>query len=231
MDDFEKAMTLFSSEGEIKDVEHARIGVRRSLPSAGVKTGNGLVLGTVTKSSSSPLLEEDVVGSAYMIGNNVGMVSSGRVADAQEIVEEMRDTAMEDIEKYGRVEDVNVICNSVAERVREATQRVMQRPYGVSMIVGGINGDGSHSLYRIDVDGRVTSWSAVSVGQKEDEIMNYLEENYDEDLSRDEILDLTVNSLDHGVEDAKDEDFSIVEFRENGLENIPEDQINEIRGD
>lgn len=232
MEEFKKGLTLFSSEGELKDVENARLGVGRSLPSLGIKTEKGIVLATITKQSESELLEEDIVGSAYKIGDKVGMVSSGRVADAQGIAEDMRDMAVEDIERYGRVEDVRTICKGVAEEVRDATQRIVERPYGVSLIVGGIDGHGVPSLYRIEVDGKISQWSAVAMGQNEDEIMEYLKDSYESDMSIKKSVLVSYEALGLGVDgDIELENFSAVKMTDEGLESVKQSEIQNIQGD
>lgn len=232
MEDFEKAVTLFSSEGELRQVENAKIGVKRSLPSVGITTNDAVILGTLTKQSRSSLLEQDLVGSAYKIGERVGMVSSGRVADAQGIAEDMRDIAVDEIDKYGRIQDVRMICKEVAKEVREATQRVTERPYGVSVLVGGIDGDGQTSLYRIEVDGKITEWSAVSMGRNEDRSMELLKQNYEDEIGVDGATTLATNSLKEGAEQEMDvEDISLLRITENEMSRVAQSDVAEILGD
>lgn len=48
------------------------------------------------------------------------------------------------------------------------------RPFGVSLIVAGIDGLLGPQLYLLDTDGTVNAWNAVCVGRKSDELMESL---------------------------------------------------------
>ena len=192
---YERGVLVFSDDSEMEEIQRIEKSIRRSLPALGISCDQGVVLASATRSSQSSLMEKDNLSSVFNLGERAGMVSAGRVADAQSLAEGMRDKALEDISKYGELEDVNVLVKEVAEDVRETRQEIPYRPYGVQMIVGGVNGGGKPELYKVDLDGVVTSWSAVAVGSQTDEIMTELESEYERSNDIEECTQIAVNKL------------------------------------
>lgn len=225
--EYERGVMVFSDDAEMEEIQRIEKSIRRSLPSIGIACENGVVLASATRSSEYPLMEKDNLSSVFDIGEYAGMVSAGRLADAQSLADTMRDRALEDISEYGQLEDVNVLVKEVAEDVRETRQEIPYRPYGVQMIVGGVNGGGGSELYKVDLDGVVTSWSAVAVGSGADKIMEELEDRYEESVSVDEATGIAVDLLlEHS--DTGLEGFSVATVTaENGLERLEENQLSQ----
>lgn len=178
-DEYKRGMAVFSGDDYVEQIRKAEQSVKNSLPSLGISHDDGVILMTGTNENKSELMRQDDLSNAFMIGDRVGMISSGRVADAQTLAEDMRDVAVEEIDKYGRVEDINILVREIAENVRNTTQEITYRPYGVSVIVGGLDGRNNSELYKIALDGAVTSWSAVAIGGGCDSIMEELENEYE----------------------------------------------------
>lgn len=224
---YERGVLVFSDDAEMEEMQRIEKSIRRSLPALGISCDEGVVLASATKSSQSSLMKKDNLSSVFNLGERAGMVSAGRVADAQSLAESMRDKALEDISKYGELEDVNVLVKEVAEDVRETRQEIPCRPYGVQMIVGGVNGGGVPELYKVDLDGVVTSWSAVAVGSQSDNIMDELEERYDQSRDIEECTQMAVNVLvEHSDIDSKG--LSVATITEDSdLHRLGTDKINE----
>lgn len=220
-----KGMTVFSKDEYIEQVRKAEHAVGNALPSMGIAHEDGVVLMTGTRVGDSPLMREDNLSSAFMISDNLGMVTSGRVADAQTLADDMRDAAVDEIDTYGRVEDINILVKDIAEEVRNTTQEVVYRPYGVSVLVGGLNGRNESELYRVALDGALTSWSAVAIGNGSEEIMNILESRYDNLDSLESCTELSVQCM---VEETNldAESISAVEItEEDGYRTVTENEL------
>lgn len=177
-DKYERAFNFFSADGSVDEIEKAKRAVKTSKPSIGITYDIGLVLLSCTESGKSSLLKKSNLSNVFMISENVGMVASGLLADAQSLASNMRDKAMEDIEMYGQVEDVNVIAKELSKDIRDTSQEIMSRPYGIAAIVGGRNSDGSTEIYKIGVDGSMSNWRACAVGSESDQMIEHMEQEY-----------------------------------------------------
>lgn len=230
--EYEKSLLVFSGDAEIEEMKRIERSIRRSLPSVGIACTNGVVIASATRTSKSALMEKDNLSSVFDIGEYAGMVSAGRVADAQSLADTMRDKALDDISEYGELEDVNVLVKEVAEDVRRTRQEIPCRPYGVQMIVGGVNGRGENELYKIDLDGVITSWSAVAVGSNTDKIMDELEDQYDQSKNIDEGAEMAISVLlEHsGVDDPDGLSVATV-TADDGLHRLDTNEITEYRSD
>lgn len=220
-----KGMTVFSKDEYIEQVKKAEHAVSNALPSMGVAHEDGVVLMTGTRVGESPLMRKDHLSSSFMISDNLGMVTSGRVADAQTLADYLRDGAVEEIDTYNRVEDINILVKDIAKKVRNTTQEVVYRPYGVSLLVGGLNGRDESELYRVALDGALTSWSAVAIGSGSEQIMNILENQYEDLESLESCIELSARCM---VEEANldSESISAVEItEENGYRIITEQEF------
>ena len=226
-ENYKKGLMVFSSDGEVQEVQKAKEGVKRSLPSIGVTYRDGVVLASCTERDKSVLLREDNLSSVFMISDRVGMVSSGRVADSQALADDMRDKAMEDIEMYGKVEDVNLLAREVSEDVREATQTLVNRPYGVSLLVGGLNGNEKSSLFKISVDGSMSSWDACAIGENSEDMIDHMESRYNRTQDRDDALQLALTTI-LSFSDADSQSLSVSLVAESGFEEMNKSEVDEL---
>lgn len=221
-----KEYLVFSEDPDIEEEMEVEKTVRNSLPAIGMVCNEKIILASATESYRSELMKKDNLSSVFNVGERAGMVSAGRLADAQSLAEDMRDAAMEDIELYGQLEDVNMLVEEVAEDVRETRQEIPYRSYGVSMIVGGINGDGSTDLYRLGLDGVITSWSAVAIGSNSESIIEELEKEYQNVENLESGLSLSIRLL---VENSivEKEDLSVATVSKSGIKRLTEERIND----
>ena len=77
---YDRAITVFSPDGRLFQVEYAREAVKRGTTTVGVKFKNGVVL-IVDKRLSSKLIEADSIEKIFKIDGHVGCATSGLVAD------------------------------------------------------------------------------------------------------------------------------------------------------
>jgi proteasome alpha subunit len=79
------------------------------------------------------------------------------------------------------------------------TQHAGVRPFGVSIIFGGVDKTGSR-LFSTDPSGSYRGYKAVSIGIGRETVENILKEEYREDLSIDESVRLAIKSLTKALE-------------------------------
>ncbi|MBV1767416.1 MAG: proteasome subunit alpha, partial [Methanobacterium sp.] len=86
---YDRAITVFSPDGRLFQVEYAREAVKRGTTSLGVKSAEGVVL-VVDKRPTSKLVEPKSIEKIFQIDEHIGTATSGLVADARAIIEKAR---------------------------------------------------------------------------------------------------------------------------------------------
>jgi proteasome alpha subunit len=190
---YDRGITIFSPDGRLYQVEYAREAVKRGTASIGVRTGDGVVL-AVDKRIRSPLMERSSVEKIHKADDHVGIASAGHVADARQLIDFARQTAQINRLRYEEPVGVEALTKSVTDHIQQYTQLGGARPFGVALIVGGIE-DGTPRLYETDPSGTPYEWKALAVGADRSDIQEYLETHYEEAMDLDGGIDLALSAL------------------------------------
>ncbi|MEF8913323.1 archaeal proteasome endopeptidase complex subunit alpha [Natronomonas sp.] len=190
---YDRGITIFSPDGRLYQVEYAREAVKRGTASIGVRTEEGVVL-AVDKRIRSPLMERTSVEKIHKADDHVGIASAGHVADARQLIDFARRQAQVNELRYGEPIGVETLTKAVTDHIQQYTQVGGARPFGVALIIGGIE-NGEPRLYETDPSGTPYEWQALAVGADRGEIEDYLEEHYREDLTLDEGVGLALEAL------------------------------------
>ena len=79
---YDRAITVFSPDGRLFQVEYAREAVKRGTTAVGIKAADGVVL-LVDKRITSRLVEAESIEKIFQIDDHIGAATSGLVADAR----------------------------------------------------------------------------------------------------------------------------------------------------
>ena len=90
---YDRAITVFSPDGRLFQVEYAREAVKRGTTAVGIKSEEGVVL-LVDKRITSDLIESKSIEKIFQIDDHIGAVTSGLVADARVLIDRARIEAM-----------------------------------------------------------------------------------------------------------------------------------------
>jgi len=190
---YDRGITIFSPDGRLYQVEYAREAVKRGTASIGIRTTGGVVL-AVDKRIPSPLLEDSSVEKIHKADDHVGIASAGHVADARQLIDFARRQAQVNHLRYGEPIGVETLTKEVTDHIQQYTQVGGARPFGVALIVGGID-NGTPRLFETDPSGTPYEWKALAVGAERGELQGYLEENYNEDADLDSGISLALEAL------------------------------------
>ena len=190
---YDRGITIFSPDGRLYQVEYAREAVKRGTASVGVRTPEGVVL-AADKRSRSPLMEPTSVEKIHKADDHAGIASAGHVADARQLIDFARRQAQVNRLRYGEPVGVETLTKNITDHIQQYTQVGGARPFGVALLVGGVE-SGQPRLYETDPSGTPYEWKAVSIGADRSDIQEYLEENYDEELSLDEGVGLALRAI------------------------------------
>lgn len=188
---YDRGVSVFSPEGRIYQVEYAREAVENGSPTVGVRTDEGVVLAALT-SPSSPLALSTT--KLHRIEDSIGVVTTGYVPDGRRLVDELRVGTQQEQLRYGRDADVEAVSKQVADTLQKSTQVGGKRPFGSSLIIGGVDKTGPR-LFAVEPGGTPREWMAVADGNRRDQYLRFFEEHYDEEIGLEEALDLAVEAF------------------------------------
>ncbi|MFB6082933.1 MAG: archaeal proteasome endopeptidase complex subunit alpha [Halorientalis sp.] len=191
---YDRGITIFSPDGRLYQVEYAREAVKRGTASVGVRTEDGVVLAADTR-VRSPLLERESVEKLHKIDDHVGIASAGHVADARQLIDFARRDAQVNQLRYGEAIGVEALTKDITDQIQQYTQTGGARPFGVALIVGGIE-NGEPRLFETDPSGTPYEWQALAVGGNREDLIDFFEEEYRDDLDLDGGIDLALRGLD-----------------------------------
>ena len=196
---YDRAITIFSPDGRLYQVEYAREAVKRGTASVGVATADSAVL-VAHKRLGSPLMEADDVEKLFEIDDHVGAASAGHVTDARTLVDILRVEAQRNRAVYEEPIGVETIVEKLCDEMQDHTQSGGVRPFGCSLIVAGVD-DGEPRVFETDPSGSFYEWRATAIGAKSDDVRGSLEEGYEDGLDTGEGIALAVDAIREHVED------------------------------
>lgn len=191
---YDRGITIFSPDGRLYQVEYAREAVKRGTASVGIRAEDGVVL-AADKRARSPLMKPESVEKIHKADDHVGIASAGHVADARQLIDFARRRAQVSRLRYGEPVGVESLTKEITDHIQQYTQVGGARPFGVALIVGGIE-DGEPRVFETDPSGTPYEWQALSIGANREDLRNYLEEHYEEGLSTEEAMGLALEALD-----------------------------------
>jgi len=187
------AITQFSPEGRLFQVEYAIEAVRRGTTAIVCRNKNSVVFAVEKK--SSPLQEESSMSEKiFKIDDHIGVAIAGLTADARVLIDRARVQAQVNILNYDEKISVKDCTINICEYKQVFTQNAGVRPFGVSFLVAGIDADGP-SLYLTDPSGAFWNYFAFAIGSGATEARAYLEEHYKEDISDEDLKLLPIKAL------------------------------------
>ncbi|NPA21974.1 MAG: archaeal proteasome endopeptidase complex subunit alpha [Candidatus Micrarchaeota archaeon] len=198
---YDRAITVFSPDGRLFQVEYAREAVKRGAPSVGITIKNGIVMGAL-KYVPSKLVVEESIRKIQDLEDNILFTSAGLIADAKRVSDVAREIAKSHRATYGEAPTVTYVVKEISSLFQAYTQFGGARPFGVSVMIGGFDHD-EPVLYEIDPSGAVTGYKATAVGGYKKEIEKFLEEHYKPNMSLKEGLKLAKEALEQTQEAAE----------------------------
>jgi proteasome alpha subunit len=207
---YDMAITQFSPEGRLFQVEYAIEAVRRGTTAIVCRNNNSVVF-TVEKKSSEL---QEVIGSEkiFKVDDHIGVAIAGLTADARVLVDRARVQAQVNILNYDEKISVKDSTLNICEYLQLFTQNAGVRPFGVSFLIAGVDTNGKASLYLTDPSGAMWGYKAFAIGSGATEARAFLEENYKEDISDEELKLLPLRTLKELMGDNLSKDTCDVAF-------------------
>ncbi|MCE4602466.1 MAG: archaeal proteasome endopeptidase complex subunit alpha [Desulfurococcales archaeon] len=191
---YDRAAIIFSPEGDLYQVRYAFEAVKKGWTSIGVRGKDAVVL-AAEKRRLSPLLDLDSIDKIYKVDDHVGVVFAGMGSDGRVLIDYARLVAVRHRLLYGEAATVDYLAKQIADLKQVYTQHGGVRPFGVALIFGGINPDGTPRLIRTDPGGQYFSYYAVAIGMGDAHVNEFFEREYRKDLSLDDMVKLVLTAI------------------------------------
>jgi len=231
---YDRAITVFSPDGRLFQVEYAREAVKRGTTALGVIYKDGVLLG-VDKNVSTKLIVPESIEKIFKIDDHIGVATSGLVADARKLIDEARVKAQRNKLVYNEEITISNITRYVCDIKQAYTMYGGARPFGTALLIAGVN-DKPH-LFETDPSGAYTQYTATAIGQGKREVEKLFEEKYKQDMDRAGAIKLAMRGLNEVTEgklEAENLGFTIIEKKQKytrvGLDEITK-HLNSIKGE
>jgi 20S proteasome subunit alpha 4 len=182
---YDRAITVFSPDGHLFQVEYAMEAVRKGTTVVRVSSGQPLMLQLAVRGDSvvvlcaekratAKLQESRTAKKIAVLDQHVAIAVAGLTSDARILIDRARvecqshkltyEDAMsvEHAARYiARVQQASTVCVHLTPK--KYTQSGGRRPFGVSALIAGFDLDGTSRLFQTDPSGIYSAWKVLPV--------------------------------------------------------------------
>ncbi len=189
---YDRAITVFSPDGRLYQVEYAIETVKRGALAVGVRTKNGVVIAVEEKSRKLQIITTPQ--KIFQIDYHIGAAAAGYIPDARVQVDDARYFSQSNKLTYDEPVEVETVAKHLADQSHQFTQYSGVRPFGVALIIAGVDRKGT-KIFVTDPSGTYIPYTAVAIGGNSDEVTDFLEKNYKNGMSMDETMSLAIAAI------------------------------------
>jgi len=197
---YDRAITVFSPDGRLYQVEYAIETVKRGTLVVGIKTNHGVVIASEEKPRRLQISEEPQ--KLFQVDHNIGLGAAGYIPDARGQVTDARFFSQSSKIVYDESVSVETVAKHIADQCQQYTQYAGARPIGVALIIGGIDENGN-SLFLTDPSGAYVPYNAVAIGAYSDKVTEFLIKEYKSEMTLEESKILAVAAINLVSKDTK----------------------------
>ena len=190
---YDRAITMFSPDGRLLQVEYAKKTVRQGSTAIGMVCSDGVVL-VADKRIVDSLVVPESVEKIWQIDEHIGAAASGILSDARVLIDRAQLKAQQNRVTYDSEIDTLTIVKDICDLKQICTQSGGLRPFGVSILVAGID-DHTPRLFETDPIGIFFQYRATAIGEGEVEVEEILHNEYKPNLTIEDGLKLSLKAL------------------------------------
>jgi len=190
---YDRAITMFSPDGRLLQVEYAKKTVKQGSTAIAIQCKDGVVFVT-DKRLVDKLVVPESVEKIFQVDDHIAATASGILSDARVLIEIAQLKAQQHRVTFNSPVDILSIVKHICDIKQTCTQSGGLRPFGVSILIGGIDEDGP-KLFETDPTGIYFQYKATVIGEAESEVEKVLHKEYDDNITIEEALKLSVRSL------------------------------------
>lgn len=179
---YDRTSAIFSPDGHLLQVEYAEKTVRLGSASVGMVVSDGVVI-VADKRIKDKLMITESTAKIYEVDSHIGATAAGILSDARMLIQKAQLSAQQHRVMYDSAVDVETIVKEIADIKQTYTQYGGARPFGIAMLIGGIDPNEKRNLFITDVTGNYFGFKATAIGENDEKIKEMLRKEYKESLS------------------------------------------------
>ncbi len=226
---YDRAITMFSPDGRLLQVEYAKKTVKQGSTAIGIVCSDGVLLVTDKRIVDSLIIPESVE-KTFQIDEHIGASASGILSDARVLIENAQNKAQQHRLTYDSEIDVLSVVKAICDLKQICTQSAGLRPFGVSILIAGVDANGPR-LFETDPTGIYFQYKASVIGEGETEIEEMLHKQYKETLTIEDALKIIIRALAKILDknfDAARIDAAYIRTNERKFKKIPKLSIEKL---
>ncbi|GIL89911.1 hypothetical protein Vretimale_17952 [Volvox reticuliferus] len=170
---YDTDVTTWSPQGRLFQVEYAMEAVKQGSCAVGLKSDTHVVLATLKRSQSELSSFQRKV---FKIDDHMGIAIAGLTGDGRSLCKYMRNECINHRYVYESSMPVGRLVRQIADKSQVCTQRSWKRPYGVGLLVAGVDSQGPH-LFSSCPSGNYYEYKAIAIGARSQAAKTYLEKH------------------------------------------------------
>tara|TARA_Y100000310_G_scaffold268572_1_gene281242 strand:- start:9403 stop:10128 length:726 start_codon:yes stop_codon:yes gene_type:complete len=180
---YDRTATMFSPDGHLLQVEYAEKTVRLGSTSIGLKCVDGVLIMS-DRRINDKLVVQGSANKVHEIDDHIIASAAGILSDARILIDKARVIAQQNRVTFDSPIDVEAIIREIANTKQMFTQYGGARPYGVAIIIAGIDQD-KPQIFSSDITGNYFSYKAMAIGENDEKIKELLRLKYNDKLNVD----------------------------------------------
>ncbi|XP_031477780.1 proteasome subunit alpha type-1-A-like [Nymphaea colorata] len=183
---YDTDVTTWSPAGRLFQVEYAMEAVKQGSAAIGLRSRSHVVLASVNKANSELSSHQRKI---FKIDDHIGIAIAGLTADGRVLSRYLRSECINYSFVYESSLPVGRLVVQLADKAQVCTQRSWKRPYGVGLLVAGLDESGAHLYYNCP-SGNYFEYQAFAIGSRSQAAKTYLERKFEtfNDCSREELI-------------------------------------------
>jgi proteasome alpha subunit len=183
---------MFNPDGRLFQVEYAKEAVRKGATSVGL-IGKDCVVFVAHKNIVEPLAVPTTIQKVFTIDKHIGATYSGMVADGLHIIDSSRVSAQNHRLVYDDIKSIEALAKDISSYMMQATQYGGMRPYAVSLLLGGI--DGEPRLFEIEPGASFLGYKADAIGSGKKVATEMLMKEYKDNMELEDAIGLGIKII------------------------------------
>ncbi|KAK4550514.1 hypothetical protein LTR36_000093 [Oleoguttula mirabilis] len=183
---YDNDSVTFSPQGRIFQVEYAQEAVKQGSVVVGIVSKTHAVLAALKRNAEELSSYQKKI---IPIDTHFGIALAGLASDARVLSNFMKQQSLASRLTYDRPIFLSEITSRIGDRAQTNTQQYGKRPYGVGLLIAGVDAKGPH-LFEFQPSGVTQEMIACGIGARSQMARTYLERNLDEfeGSSREELI-------------------------------------------